>query len=135
MPRPAAATGFYLLALLVCTGPACAEWSAEAGSLFTRSFTPRVYQASPQNWATVQDKRGVMFFGNTGGVLEYDGVSWRRISVGSGSARSLAVDDSGTVYVGSQGEFGYLAPDERGDLRYLSLLEHVPADARKFADI
>ena len=135
MPRPAAATGLYLLALLVCTGPARAEWSAEAGTLFTRSFTPRVYQASPQNWATVQDKRGVMFFGNTGGVLEYDGVSWRRISVGSGSARSLAVDDSGTVFVGSQGEFGYLAPDAHGDLHYVSLLERVPADARKFADI
>ena len=77
-----------------------------------------------------------MYFGNTEGVLEYDGVSWRKIPVSNGSAvRALATDENGTVYVGAQGEFGYLRPDAQGALRYVSLLDRVPPDARKFTDV
>ena len=135
MLRSMAATRWCLMAFLVCALPATAQWNREAGWLFTQTFTPKTYQASPQNWAAVQDKRGVMFFGNTEGVLEYDGVTWRKISAGTGTATSLAVDDQGTVYVGSRGDFGFLAPDKTGNLHYVSLLSHVPAEARKFADV
>ena len=104
--------------------------------MFLRSFTPKDYQASPQNWAVVEDRRGVMYFGNTECVLEYDGVSWRKIPVSNGTVvRSLATDDSGTIYVGAHGEFGYLKPDAHGTMRYVSLLDRVPADARKFTDV
>ncbi|MEO7651277.1 MAG: hypothetical protein ABIZ80_12490, partial [Bryobacteraceae bacterium] len=47
----------------------------------------------------------------------------------------LAADPSGTVYVGGQGEFGYLRPDARGTLEYASLLEKVPKEDRQFADV
>ncbi|MCP4247699.1 MAG: hypothetical protein GY778_11675, partial [bacterium] len=59
-------------------------------------------------------------------------------------ARSLAIDTEGRVYVGAQGELGYLAavapqgrrrPDALGRMRYVSLLDHVPPDDRAFAEI
>ena len=57
--------------------------SIEKGFLPIRNYSPREYNASPQNWAIVQDKRGVMYFGNNKGkgkgILEYDGVKWRLI--------------------------------------------------------
>lgn len=54
----------------------------------------------PDNWAVVQSKEGVMYFGNKNGVLEYDGVSWRLILLPSqGVVRSLAIDHHNKIYV------------------------------------
>lgn len=135
MVRRFRGAGVRLLAVALASCPLHAQWSGEAGSFFSRSYTPSAYQASPQNWAAIQDKRGIMYFGNTAGILEFDGANWRRIPAAGGGVRSLAVDDRGTVYAGGQGDFGYLAPDQHGELHFVSLLDHVPADARKFADV
>ena len=110
--------------------------SVEAGRPFVRRYTPKEYGAPEQNWAIVQDDRGVIYVGNNVGVLEYDGASWRLIRMPNKTvARSLAKDGQGRIYVGAVGEFGYLAPDAGGDMRFVSLLEHVPAENRVFADV
>ena len=107
----------------------------EAGSPVIRSFTPKNYKGSPQNLAITQDSRGILYFANTECVLEYDGVSWRRIPLpGSAAARSVATDGS-LVYVGGQGDFGYLEPDSRGSMTYRSLTALIPRDARNFRDV
>ncbi len=99
----------------------------QKGNPIITNYTPETYNATPQNWAVVQDKRGVMYFGNNDeGVIEYDGVSWRSIPVpGKVNVRSLAVDTAGTVYVGTVGDFGYLAPDEKGEMQFNSLFQLV----------
>lgn len=108
----------------------------EAGLPFIQNFSPKDYGAGGQNWAIVQDPRGIMYFGNGTGVLEYDGVSWRIIPTANKSTvRSLALDKNGCIFVGAQGDFGYLAADEIGRFHYLSLLEHVPPKFRDFADV
>jgi class 3 adenylate cyclase len=125
-----------LLGLLTGAADARAAVSREAGFFFIQSFTPKTYGASPQNWAVAQDHRGVMYFGNTDGLLEYDGVSWRKIKIPNGSGvRSLAVDANGRVYVGAQREFGYLQPDARGDMQYVSLSSAIPESERTFGDV
>ena len=43
-----------------------------AGSPYIRNYSAKEYNASAQNWAVVQDKRGVLYFGNTDGVLVFD---------------------------------------------------------------
>ena len=101
---------------------------------FTSFYGPRDYQAQPQNWSFAQDKRGVVYVANTNGVLEYDGVSWRLIQTFTDVA-SLGTDKQGVVYVGLQGDFGYLGPDSLGTLQYVSLLDKVPPSARDFADV
>ena len=71
----------------------------------------------------MQDRRGVLYFGTNAAVLEFDGVSWRRIQIGenAGSVRALAIDDNDRIWVGSVGSFGYLAPDAGGVLKYVSI--------------
>ena len=97
------------------TLPVLAQESSEAGLPFLHNYSPEEYGASNQNWAIVQDQRGVMYFGNNMGVLEYDGVSWRRIQTKDQSTiRSLAIDEAGVIYVGGASELGYLAPDALG---------------------
>ena len=102
-----------------------------------RNFIPEEYDASDQNWCAVQDHRGVMYFGNNDrGVLEYDGRTWRKIPVPkNASVRSLAVDSSGRVYVGTVGDFGYLAPDEMGNLTYKSLLPKLVDSIDHFSEV
>jgi PAS domain S-box-containing protein len=108
----------------------------EAGFPFIQNFSAWDYNAHQQNWAVVQDQRGVMYFGNVAGVLEYDGVSWRLITMPQKSlVRALAVDSNGCVYVGAHGDFGYLSPDALGQMQYRSLLAEVSAEDRNFNNI
>jgi class 3 adenylate cyclase/sugar lactone lactonase YvrE len=113
-----------------------AQTARESGRLIVQTYGSKLYGASPQNWSVVQDARGVMYFGNTEGLLEYDGVAWRRLRLTNGlAARSLAVDEIGTVYVGGQGEIGYLRAGANGAMEYASLVDRLPAEDRKFADV
>jgi serine phosphatase RsbU (regulator of sigma subunit)/ligand-binding sensor domain-containing protein len=103
-----------------------------------RNYTPQEYESvGEQNWAAVQDYRGVMYFGNNDdGVLEYDGNTWRQIKIPNKSiVRSLAIDSFGTIYVGAVDEFGYLAPDKTGLLQYVSLSSGLDSTRKKFADV
>ena len=77
-----------------------------------------------------------MYVGNNIGALQYDGASWRLIDTASNSVvRSIARDAHGRLYVGSTGEIGYLAPDDHGQLHYVSLLQHVKPEDRAFNDV
>ncbi len=108
----------------------------EAGRPFVRNYSPKEYGASAQNWAIAQDARGILYFGNGNGVLEYDGVSWRLIALpNQSSVFSLALDDSGRVYVGGYADFGYLAPDSIGNMQFVSLLDRVPPEDRQFNEV
>lgn len=99
------------------------------------NFTPKEYKARPQNWSIVEDKRGVLFFGNNHGVLEYDGTYWNLINANHQIVRSLAVDSSGIVYVGGVNDFGYLKPGPLGELNYQSLLPASDSLEYEFEDV
>lgn len=46
-------------------------------SPIVRSYSVSDYNVGIQNWAIAQDERGVMYFGNNSGLLEFDGSAWR----------------------------------------------------------
>lgn len=101
---------------------------------FISNFPPDVYKAATQNWAIVQDRRGVLFFGNNDGVLEYDGNTWRLIKTPT-LVRCLAIDSNGRIYVGIRGDFGYLRPDSLGSYQYKSLKEKIQPTHLEFNDV
>ena len=93
---------------------------------FLRYYSPKEYKSSNTNWSIVQDQRGVMYFGNSSGVLEFDGSKWRRIKVpNSAMVRSITIDDNGIIYVCASSDFGYLEADSIGQLNYKSLKSHL----------
>ncbi|KAB2879973.1 ATP-binding protein [bacterium] len=111
-------------------------YSKEIGRPFQRNYTTKDYNTGTQNWSIVQDHRGVMYFGNNEGVLEYDGVSWRLIVIPNHTVvRSLAIDTTGRIYVGAKGDFGFLSPDSIGQLQFVSMLDKVPQSYREFSDV
>jgi serine phosphatase RsbU (regulator of sigma subunit)/ligand-binding sensor domain-containing protein len=103
------------------------QFSKETGFFPIKNFTPEDYNnAMPKNSAIIQDLRGVMYFGNDEGVLEYDGIRWKLYTLSNGaSVHSLAIDIHGRVYIGAVNEFGYLAPNTNGKLNYVSLTNQL----------
>jgi signal transduction histidine kinase/DNA-binding response OmpR family regulator/ligand-binding sensor domain-containing protein len=103
---------------------------------FIKYFSPKEYKASVENWCIKQDKRGVMYFGNSDGVLEYDGSNWRLIKTPNNSiVRSLCFDDKGKIFVTASSDFGYLAPDSSGKMEFISLLKYFKGKINEFGDI
>lgn len=110
----------------------------DRGIKYIRNFSRKDYNLQSQNWSVIQDRRGLIYVGNQGGLLEFDGVSWREIPVPNKTVRSLAVADQGiygTIYVGGMNEIGSLKPDARGKLRYVSLIPHLDEKYRRFSHV
>ena len=49
----------------------------DIGIPFIKNYTRQEYKGGPQNWGITQDDRGVLFFGNNQGLLEFDGNNWQ----------------------------------------------------------
>ena len=109
----------------------------EAGApFFFEHFEPQDYRHYPQNWSIVQDQRGIIYVANFDGLLEYDGNQWRFIETATNMVvRSLALGHDGRVYVGTNGDFGYLAPDSTNTLRYRPLIDQIDPEHRTFSDV
>ncbi len=128
--------GMVLLALLATRLRAQPTVTTEVGLPYSRSYTAKDYRALPQNWAVARDPRGLVYVGNSAGVLTYDGVQWQLIPTRNlTAARSLSVDALGQVFVGAVGDFGLLRADSVGRLRYHSLLDRVAPEDHAFADV
>jgi signal transduction histidine kinase/CheY-like chemotaxis protein len=102
------------------------------GVKFIRNYSFIEYDHQPQNWGMAQAENGILFFANQAGVLEFDGVTWRVHDLIDKEARSLAIDESGTVFVGGNNHLWYLVPAADGKMKYVSLTEHINKKYRNF---
>ncbi|MEO1572284.1 MAG: ATP-binding protein [Bacteroidota bacterium] len=94
--------------------------------LFEKRYDSPDIGLEPQNWAVLQDQRGVIVVGNNSGLGLYDGQVWRTLSIPNLRVRSIAANEAGQLYVGGINEMGWLVPDSLGLLRYESLRPHLP---------
>ncbi|MGL1889256.1 MAG: two component regulator three y domain-containing protein [Reichenbachiella sp.] len=93
------------------------------------TFLPKEYHAGMLNSDMAQDDRGVVYFANNYGLLEYDGNNWSIHSVSNGTKiRSLGYHPSGRVFIGAQNQLGYFFPDDLGTMQYHSLLDSLPKE-------
>ena len=103
------------------------------GLPFVRYYSTREYGGGIQNWSIAQNKYGLIYVANNFGVLEFDGSSWKIHTPLTGTkVRHVYIDTDGKIYVASQGDFGYLFPDDRGKLVYTSLADSLPQQYRNF---
>ena len=124
------------LSIAVLVNQSLAFGYNEVGEPFMKYFSPKEYHASYQNWCILQDNNGLMYFGNNNGILEYDGNNWQLITTPNNSiVRSLCVDSTGRIYTAASSDFGYLAPDSTGQLRFVSLLKYLNVKYKRFGDV
>jgi len=122
-----------LLVLLIYTTSTVGQ---EQGNFNIRNYNPKEYNAFVQNWAAIQDDRGVMYFANGDGILKFDGADWQVIKTASNSAvRSMAKDQSGLIFVGAIGDFGYLQQGMKGTTNYISLSDKLNEEDRNFLEV
>jgi serine phosphatase RsbU (regulator of sigma subunit)/ligand-binding sensor domain-containing protein len=134
----------YIIILSICAHSVCNglnlfgqnEKNREIGFFPIHNYSPKDYEALPQNWAIVQDFRGNIYVGNKDGILEFDGTNWNKINTSLESeVRSLSIDKEGTIFVGAVNEFGLLKPDKGGSLIYYPISDSIPKGNNDFGDI
>ena len=79
-------------------------YSEETGFKYFKNYSYKEYDHQAQNWGMVQAKNGIIYVANHGGVLEFDGVSWRIIDVPNYTVRSIAIAKDGTIYIGGKND-------------------------------
>jgi serine phosphatase RsbU (regulator of sigma subunit) len=100
------------------------------------NFSPADYDADTQNWDIVQDRQGLLYFGNNLGLLVFDGEDWRLYDeLNLPTVRALAIAEDGKIFAGGIGDLGYFFPDSTGALTYQSLVPQIPANRRDFSDV
>lgn len=123
------------LSLSTALPPLCAQVS-NIGLPPIRNFPKTTYRAGTQNWDIIQDQRGVVYFANNEGLLEFDGAYWTTYPLPNKTiVRSLALGPQGRIYAGGQGELGYFFPNPSGLLQYYSLVSLLPDSSRAFEDV
>ncbi|GAB2547531.1 triple tyrosine motif-containing protein [Rufibacter soli] len=106
------------------------------GNPVIRNFKPEEFKGGIQSWNMVQDQEEVLYIANNFGLLEFDGATWNRYPVKGGTkVRSVYAGKDGRIYVGSQADFGYFTPDQRGVLQYFSLADSLPTKYRNFDEV
>ena len=108
----------------------------EIGIPYIKNYGHKVYGQHEQNWAIAQNNRGIMYFGNSHGLLEYDGQKWRFIKTQSpGIVRSLVIDNNNRIYVGGYNYFGYIDKDSTDNLAYFSLSDQIKSEYKSFGNV
>ncbi len=107
------------------------------GVPFIINYNPKTYKAASENWDVLQDSKGMMFFANHFGIMQFDGVRWSIVTQPENKSmvRSLAIDKKDKMYVGAQGDFGYAIQLPNGQYQYTSLVKLLPESARNFGDV
>ncbi|MEQ9824623.1 MAG: response regulator [Puniceicoccaceae bacterium] len=100
-------------------------------------YDASTYEFHPQNWQMAQTRDGVLFVGNTQGLLEFDGVRWRRHELIPGSSITvLATDEQDRIYAGGRGDFGVIEREPEQGIRFRSLADGLsPADRSRVTTI
>jgi len=114
---------FLLLAWL----PAAGTDIKSIGVPYVQNYTKVIYQSGNQNWSVTRDEHGIMYFGNSEGLLTFDGKYWQSYRMPNGLiVRAVAADGNGKIYSGGFGELGYWGNNKSGQLTYHSLNQLVP---------
>lgn len=89
-------------------------------------YGPRDHHASATHLGVLARADGYVFVGNARGLLRYDGSHWEHLELpGRTSARSLALDHEGRVYLGSYDRFGRAEADATGALIFVDLTDQL----------
>ena len=126
----------FLFSFLIFTIPLSAQLSGETGKPIITTYNCINVGLNTQVWDFVKDTRGIIYVGSAPGVFEFDGSTWRSIpTLNYTHARSLAIDKNDRIYVGASGDFGYLSPDNKGELRFVSLSNKLNDKDKSFTYI
>ncbi|MGB0523146.1 MAG: ATP-binding protein [Flammeovirgaceae bacterium] len=89
-----------------------------------QNYPHQVYQGRGINTQIFKDSRGVLYIGNTGGLVEYDGHHWRKID--AQYTQQITSTDAGVIYFLFGPGLGRIEVDETGQTYHIPLYEKMP---------
>ncbi len=108
--------------LLLLSLAAASAAPAIHGMPLLQRFSPDDYQAAAGNLDVLAAPDGMLYVGNSEGLLRFDGRHWERLELPRQSgARALALGSDGRIYVGGYDQFGVVSQDATGAMRYSDL--------------
>ncbi len=78
-----------------------------------------------QSWAICQDQDQVMLFANRKGISAFDGLSWKNIRIATIPYTMQKNPADNRIYIGGDGDYGYIEKDETDEYRYVSLSDDL----------
>ncbi len=100
------------------------------------NYSARDYTGDGGNWALAQDDQGLIYVGNEGALMVFDGVNWSSLRNAGGTlSRSLAKDSEGKIWGGNVGDLGYYDYDSIGQIQFVSMRYLIPEAHRTFDDV
>jgi signal transduction histidine kinase len=101
----------------------------QVGRLPVTTYMAEEYGGDPTVMAAIQSEEGLMYFGTSTGIHEYDGVNWRDLFKSNEviGITGFTKDDKGMIFYAGQ-DFGYLKTEPRGETRAVSLLHLIPEE-------
>lgn len=115
---------------------AAAQSIEQKGLPFITNYRYQDYNADGVNWWVEEDSHGVMYFANSVGILTFDGQHWGLIKPnGNLETRSLVKGLDGKIYVGTNGDLGFIDSDTKGKLQFVSLKDKLPEQHRTFGEV
>jgi serine phosphatase RsbU (regulator of sigma subunit) len=111
-----------------------AQNSSSYGKFYGKYFSQKDFQSGTQIWTGVQEKDGVVLFGNNNEILSFNGLSWKILKINGknlAKAKIASVEktkvtklfkaSNGKTYVGRENNFGEITYTEAGELSYKPL--------------
>lgn len=96
---------------------------SQTGDFYLSQFSPQSNDIDNQNFDIVQDRFGVIYMANRGGIVTFDGHTWELIKTPY-SIFSLAIDTAkNVIYTAGKEGIGKLTRNKAYDLQYFDLLD------------
>jgi hypothetical protein len=106
---------------------------AQQGNYFLSHFSPSDERIDYLTFGMAQDAKGVMYFANKNGVLEFDGRNWKLIGT---SGPMFTITTSGQdVFLGGLNGFGKIAIGADNVRSYQSLSQNQPEGNQIFSSL
>lgn len=76
------------------------------------TYDPEQYQYFRQNWSAIQDSSGILFFGNSTGIVSFDGEQWHPVKHAPiGNTVLSFAKHQNQIYWGGNGDLGVIKSD------------------------
>ncbi|WDE03508.1 response regulator [Thalassomonas viridans] len=100
--------------------------AGETGLFFIENTSFAHLGAGGNNYAIAQSSSGTLFVANRRGLLSFDGTRWQLLeNTHNLLPVSIAIDSRDKIYLGNNGDFGYLNRDPQGQYKFHSLTSQL----------
>ncbi|MEY3451878.1 MAG: hypothetical protein RL711_1704, partial [Bacteroidota bacterium] len=111
---------FIYSILVVIIGLLPVSSFAQEGNIYLHNYNSKL--DNHHTLSIYQGHNGLMYFINHKGIVSYDGVHWKNLSIhNTPESESVAPGRAGKVYVGCHQNFGFISTDNLGNEKYISL--------------